>query len=217
MTDLIDLPINDVHIFYTDIKSQLSNINYYKSILDKSELVRSNEMFSEKKKQRYIIGRGLTRHKLGKYLGIEPRTLLIDLSDNGKPFIQGHDIHFNISHSAGHLALAFAKMPVGIDIELIKDIRNMEKILNRFFPFEKVRILNLKTSKEQQKAFFKLWTGFEAQIKMGANTVWNSLRISDQDLTATINKPRIKYFSINAYLLAIATKEEYLNYELRDC
>ena len=70
-----------------------------------------------------------------------PEDIVLLKTENGKPYIKDHpDIHFNISHTNGAIAVAFSDSPIGVDVEKIRDF-NL-KITERFFtPYEKTPVL----------------------------------------------------------------------------
>ncbi|MBQ8697263.1 MAG: hypothetical protein IJ519_06040 [Clostridia bacterium] len=83
--------------------------------------------YKDEKKQSQA-GRVLLDFVLRNYYGIDGYTL--STSDNGKPYIEGDPVFFNISHSAGVVVLAVSEGPVGVDTEPIRDIRR--QVIERF-------------------------------------------------------------------------------------
>lgn len=79
---------------------------------------------------------------------------------NGKPYLEGHPLHFNVSHS-GLLWLCIAGgAPCGIDIQQEKDC-SYEKIAARHFSKEEQAYIKEKGL----SGFFRLWTMKEAYGK----------------------------------------------------
>ncbi len=80
------------------------------------------------------------------------------LSQNGKKI---HDIYVSLSHSHSLCAAAVSDKPVGIDVELVRGIKNESKIASRFlteidFPFD---------AEKTDYPFFYKWTYYEACFK----------------------------------------------------
>lgn len=94
---------------------------------------------------------------------LSPEDIVLLKTENGKPYIKDHpDIHFNISHTNGAIAVAFSDSPIGVDVEKIRDF-NL-KITERFFtPYEKKHLF-CKTP-DTKRSFFEIWTKKEAYIK----------------------------------------------------
>jgi 4'-phosphopantetheinyl transferase len=89
-----------------------------------------------------------------------------EIDEKGKPHAKG--IHFNVSHSKGHVVLVKATCPVGIDIE---EIREVKQDLIDFVcsPEEKTYIDN-------EEKFFEVWTNKEAILKAKGIGLRNDLK-----------------------------------------
>ena len=77
----------------------------------------------------------------------------------GKPYFVGGEIHFNVSHSEGYLAIAVSKYSVGVDIQGPKNIREgmYKKVVQ---PAEAELI-----GQEREQDFLRLWTLKESFVK----------------------------------------------------
>lgn len=97
-----------------------------------------------------------------------------DVTDNGKPYLEKYpDIHFNISHCDGAVACIFGDMPVGVDIQ---DIRNTTIYhAKRVCSDEEVeRIVN---SAEPELEFCRIWSVKEALSKLsGTGILFKDIR-----------------------------------------
>lgn len=83
----------------------------------------------------------------------------IAVTERGKPFFVGSDLHFSISHTKNHAFCALSERPVGIDAEeMDRDIKlNLaEKILS---PAEKLRF------DSTRQTLLKFWVLKEAAAK----------------------------------------------------
>lgn len=86
----------------------------------------------------------------------ETRTVL------GKPYLpQYPGIQFNLSHSGPWGACALSETPVGVDLELVRPLR--QNVAGRFFTPTEQTFLARQPDPEQ--AFFRLWTRKESFIK----------------------------------------------------
>ena len=74
---------------------------------------------------------------------------------NKKPYLKTREKFFSISHSGKYLVIAFSNSECGVDIEEIKE-RNFVAISNR-----------MKFSCNNLEDFYKEWTKFEANYKLG--------------------------------------------------
>lgn len=80
----------------------------------------------------------------------------------GKPYLAHYPgVHFNLSHSGSWGACALSEAPVGVDVELVRPLR--QNVAGRFFtPTEQAFLAR---QSEPERAFFRLWTRKESFIK----------------------------------------------------
>ena len=186
LTDL-SLTNKDVHIWYASLDVSISEFKTLSQTITKDECLRAEKFHFEKDKKRFIVGRGILRSILGSYLGIEPRHLRFCYGENGKPAISNQDfrgtIRFNLSHSNGVALFAFTLgREIGVDIEKVREIGEMEQIVERFFSVREYdRFCHLPEGKKR-KLFFTYWTCKEAFIKAdggGFKIPLNSFEVSN--------------------------------------
>lgn len=83
-------------------------------------------------------------------------------NNQGKPYVNDNNIHFNVSHSGKYVIIALSDVPIGIDIEVIND-RYLKLVDYCLDDIEKEYSKNA-------KSFFELWTNKESLIKcLGIN------------------------------------------------
>lgn len=135
-------------------------------MLSAEERERARRFRVERVRREFILARGALRVLLGRYLGQAPEAVALGYGERGKPFLPGGAMQFNVSHSGEFAACAFtAGCEVGIDIEKIRPMRDLEGIAERFFsPAECREVLALE-GRDREAAFFRCWTSKEAYIK----------------------------------------------------
>lgn len=112
---------------------------------------------------------------------------------NGKPFFEDYpDFHFNISHSEDLIAVAVSKRPVGVDIEILRDV-NLE-IAGRFFSEKEIRFI--KTDRD----FLYVWTRKEALLKKTGEGL-KGIRGSD-----VLENSEIKTFEEKGFILSVSSE-----------
>jgi 4'-phosphopantetheinyl transferase len=132
--------------------------------------MRAERFHFEHDRKRFIVARGILRTILGWYLGVEHSRLQFCYRKNGKPaladtFGKGR-IHFNLSHSEGLALYAFTRdREIGVDIEYIHDLSEMDQIAERFFSTGENNVFRELPESKKKEAFFRCWTCKEAFIK----------------------------------------------------
>jgi len=98
---------------------------------------------------------------------MEPQRIAFSYGPAGKPYIPAFPgLQFNLSN-CGELAVVAATSfdEVGIDIERLRPINDMDQIARHFFaPAEYMKLMELHPS-FRTKAFFDCWTRKEAYVK----------------------------------------------------
>jgi phosphopantetheine--protein transferase-like protein len=80
--------------------------------------------------------------------------------ENGKPYLKGGNMYFNISHSGNYAVLAAAQNEVGVDIEKVAPYS--ETVAARCFTPAEQEWLRHEGNDE---AFYRLWTAKESVMK----------------------------------------------------
>ena len=137
----------------------------------------------------YICGRGALRHLLARYLQVSPSSIRFAYGVKGKPALADQpSLRFNLAHAGDLAAVAFtADCEIGIDLEPIRPMPDLQQIAGRFFcPEESAEILSLPPV-ERDRAFFLCWTRKEAYVKAVGEGL--SLPLSDFRVTVRSNEP----------------------------
>lgn len=80
----------------------------------------------------------------------------------GKPYLADYPgVQFNLSHSGPWGACAVSEAPVGVDVELVRPMR--QNVAGRFFTSTEQQFLARQPRPEQE--FFRLWTRKESFLK----------------------------------------------------
>lgn len=83
--------------------------------------------------KRFVAARSALRQILANYLRCEPHEIRFSYNENGKPFVENCDWHFNLSHCEDLALIAVCeKFSVGIDLEKVDEnrARRMKKMLS---------------------------------------------------------------------------------------
>ncbi len=161
---------NDVHIWKASLNVNSDKITTLKSILSNDEIDKADRFVFGRDQRRFIVARGLLRIILGRYLMVKPKKIKFIYNDYGKPALSykfhKRKLHFNISHSNELVVFAITnKGRIGIDIENVHSMKDIEQIIERFFSIEEQEEFKTLPKYCQEQVFFKCWTRKEAFIK----------------------------------------------------
>ena len=158
-------------------------VHVWRAALDRSEQVRARlaaklsveERARAKRiavvdgRERWIVGRGILRVILGRYLDIPPEQVAIRADPSGKPRLaeaaQASALSFNLSHSGSLALFAVASgARLGIDVQEAREL-DAEQIARRWFSPAEREALEALPEAERRDAFFSCWSRKEAFAK----------------------------------------------------
>lgn len=85
---------------------------------------------------------------------------------NGKPDFDYGDLHFNLSHSGEYVCCAVSEEKIGIDIQEMRPLRNLN-VAERFFSdYEYDRIVKCGDDTEKARIFYSIWVRKESYAKL---------------------------------------------------
>ncbi len=94
--------------------------------------------------------------------GVDPYAARFACGEHGKPYIEGSDVFFNLSHS-GHFAVcAISDCPVGVDVQEV--VRADERLMRRVCTQREYAYLS-SSELGATGEFFRLWTAKESAMK----------------------------------------------------
>lgn len=141
----------------------------YETLLDEDERARAGRFAFERDRIRFIQSHGVTRLILGEVLQVQASELKFSRGPWGKPRLEMTSSHvvpeFSLSHSGDYCALAIGRSAVGIDIEKIRDVPQMNEIAQRHFAPAEFQQITALAGIDRQAAFFASWTRKEAVAK----------------------------------------------------
>jgi 4'-phosphopantetheinyl transferase len=163
--------------------------------LTDSERAHANRFRLHRDRIAFVFGRALVRSTLSRYAPAPPGGWLFETNAYGKPASVAppgsEALRFNISHSSGVVAAAFARgRDVGLDIESIH--RETDPDLARsVFARPEIRLLDSLPPDRRTATFFQLWTLKEAYVKargMGLSIPLTSFAFSFDPIAISFDK-----------------------------
>ena len=187
--------------FYDVTKIDTEHFSLWYSQMSEERKQRCDRYQKETAKKLCIAADHLMRTCLAKNLGLSMEEIKIQVSPNGKPYLDENPVFFSISHSYPLVVCAISETPVGVDIEKIRPISGNPQ---RFCTEQECEYLNnAKNKDEYNERLITLWTKKEALFKLfGA--------LPRQDLkTDTINLPQsilVSTRKIDDFIFCLAEK-----------
>lgn len=146
--------------------AHLDEARVWRGDLNDAEQDRAESIRNPAVRARYIVSRGLRRRLLSDCTGCEPRTLGFVEEEGGKPRLAVESgLDFNISHAGDYVAAAAGRAAVGIDLELIRDVREMAGVVRRYFHPDEAAAWEDLEAGGRTEGFFILWCAREAAMK----------------------------------------------------
>ena len=190
-----ELSGGQVHVWRISIDPRISapRVLARRSVLTDDERARADRFYTPDLATRWLLGRSALRSILGRYTGVPPSALALVAEAHGKPAIDPTVMArqpstlpaFNLTH-AGELALLAVSraMPLGIDVERVRAVRDASGIAERFFsPVERDQFRRLDPD-DRDRGFFRCWTRKEAFIKAIGEGLSRPLATFDVDFAA---------------------------------
>jgi 4'-phosphopantetheinyl transferase len=165
---------SDIHVWCASLNVSAEDLSHYVFLLSPDEKMRVERFYFEKDRNYFSVGRGLLRILIGHYLKIVPSQIDFFYEDYGKPalksVLQDKTFEFNLSHSQGLALYVFSwNRKVGIDVEHIHPMPDMDDFAERFFSPRESALINSLSGQQKEIVFFKLWTCKEAFLKANGN------------------------------------------------
>jgi 4'-phosphopantetheinyl transferase len=177
-------------VWFATLGSLQDRVERYHALLDEEELARADRFRFSKDRVRYILGHGLLRETLGVQLGRSAKDLILLRGEFGKPFLEGHPVHFNLSDTKDAVLIALARQPIGADIETMDRRTDHERVAEHYFTPREVK--SIAEAVDGKRRFLELWTRKEAVLKasgVGIMDDLKSLEVGEAHNSMTIIHP----------------------------
>lgn len=165
---LVGLGRRDSHVslWWASLDVSGSALRKLTACLSSEERQRADSFRRPLDRRRFLAARGWLRHLLARQLGCAPGDVPKVTANGGKPRLACSDLFFSASRTANVALYATSwGMDVGIDIEAIRTIANVDGIVARFMSPADQRELTSLPPAQRLPAFFQCWTRKEAYVK----------------------------------------------------
>lgn len=146
--------------------ARLDEADAWGHLLSEAEAQRAREIKHEAVRKRFILSRSLRREMLCGCLGCPPSDLKFIEDQEGKPrLVDAGRWDFNVSHAGDYIVIAVDEGPVGVDLEVKREVREMAAIVERYFHQDEAAAWVKLEELRREEAFFVLWSAREAAMK----------------------------------------------------
>jgi 4'-phosphopantetheinyl transferase len=189
------LPADEVHVWIARLDEIALRGEALKETLSEEESKIAGRFYFEQDRIRYVAALGVLRSILGFYLRTDPKQIELGREKRNKPVLSGRfapdRIQFNMSRAKELALYAFARdRSLGVDIEKMEPMPEMDRIVNRFFTPREVRDYNGLPSNSRLEAFFRCWARKEAFLKATGDGLYRPLNSFSVSLL-TEEEPRV--------------------------
>ncbi len=193
-------PAEGIDLWYVrlDEITDAAEFDRCRAILSADERERLRRFTHKEAGWLFLVGRGLLRRTLARYIGRSPRELEFRYNAHGKPSLAAPDgtrLEFSLSHTRGLVACAVGfGCRLGVDVERERAVDNALEIARRFFAPTEAAGLEKLSPKRRSAAFLDLWTLREALAKArgaGLASLRGDYALSlsgDNDVSVTFNE-----------------------------
>lgn len=166
----LQLPPDEVHIWRAELNQPAAKVETFLPTISAEERERAERFHFPGGRECYIVGRGLLRRMLGRYLAIDPAAVALVYSSHGKPLLADGcgelPLRFNLAHSGRLVLYGFVLgHAIGVDIEKNRPDFAGQRIADRFFSPAEAYTLRTLPKEVREEAFLNCWTRKEAYIK----------------------------------------------------
>lgn len=162
------IPEAEIHIYRILLRVPARILTPLTSVLTEKERSRADHFFRELDRNRYIAAHAGMHTILSRYVQANPVELQFARHAGGKPYLVTPESHLeiNLSHSGIWGLLAVTRnMPVGVDIEEIREDLDVMEVARQHFQEPEVALLQSQSKSQQVESFFNHWVQKEARLK----------------------------------------------------
>jgi 4'-phosphopantetheinyl transferase len=164
-----------ITVWYAPLNKLHPRLEELASGLDVKERERAVRFRFDRDRERYIIGHGVLRELIGRYMDLPPDRVHMERGEFGKPFLPGTPLHFNLSDTKDAVLVAFhPHLEIGADIETMHRDTDHERVSAHYFTPEEVT--DIASASDGKRRFLELWTRKEAVLKASGVGIMDDLK-----------------------------------------
>lgn len=171
----LPLSSTEVEVWRVALDDQPAEVvSFMATLLSRDEAERAQRFFFARDRGRFLVGRGMLRMTLARYLERAPQELVFRYGPNGKPALAAEvgdlrahaPLYFNVAHSEGLALFAVTRAgEIGIDVEWMRELPDWEQVAGAAFSARELAQLRACPPVRRRDEFFRAWTRQEAVLK----------------------------------------------------
>lgn len=143
------------------------DLQYAATIMNADERERLGRFRFAEDRRSFLAAHAGARILLSRLVARAPEDLTFEVSATGKPRLAdgSPDIDFSLSHARGVVAVAAARMPVGVDVEPLREIDDLDGLAEIVLADDERKVLRRTPAVARSRHFLRYWTIKEALLK----------------------------------------------------
>jgi 4'-phosphopantetheinyl transferase len=167
---------SQVHLWYATLERLRSRAEAFRDLLDPVEQERAERFRFKHDRERFVLGHGLLRELLGRYLKRDGSLIRLARGPFGKPYLERKRLRFNFSDTKDAILIGFTTgQEIGVDIETIERNVDHTAVSEHYFTRPEVAAIEA-TGAEAKSRFLDFWTRKEAVLKASGVGIMDDLR-----------------------------------------
>lgn len=164
------------------------------AVLEKAEIDRALRFVHDADRRSFVASHAGARLLLGSALNQRPDALQFSQSEFGKPMLlsEAPGLEFSVSHAREAVAVAVANEPIGVDLEPLRELDQLESMSDLILAAEERAILSQAPGALRSRLFLRYWTLKEALVKaaaLGFTIPPNTIVIDAGNIPAVVSVP----------------------------
>ncbi len=165
-----------VHLWFAQLAQLQHHLSHYHELLDPVEMERAERFRFRQDRERFILGHGVLRELLGRYLNRDGSLIRFARGPFGKPYLERKKLQFNFSDTKDALLIGFTTgQEIGVDIETMARDVDHTAVSEHYFTTHE--IADIRKAADGKRRFLELWTRKEAVLKASGVGIMEDLRV----------------------------------------
>ncbi|MBP7408983.1 MAG: 4'-phosphopantetheinyl transferase superfamily protein [Flavobacteriales bacterium] len=166
-----------VHLWFATLEQLRPRTAFYRDLLDPVETERAQRFRFKQDRERFILGHGVLRELLGRYLKRDGSLIRFSRGAFGKPYLDRKRLCFNFSDTKDAILVGFTTgVEIGVDIETMARDVDHAAVSEHYFTAPEIAVIQA-AGPEAKRCFLDFWTRKEAVLKASGVGIMEDLRV----------------------------------------